>query len=50
MDMGWTKYTEQQKKAEYAKECEKQKRSEGLIVSAETILNCIDCESTNCGI
>lgn len=50
MDMGWTRYTRQQEMAEYAKACEKEKRNNGLIVSEETILNCIDCELRDCGI
>jgi len=34
----------------YRRDCEKQKRKEGLIVSNETILTCINCGSIGCKI
>ncbi len=48
--MGWTKYAEQEERVEYGKACDKELRRRGLIVSDETILNCIDCELKDCGI
>lgn len=45
--MGWTKYVEQQEKAE-AMKCEMMKRKHGLIVSDDPeAYDCSDCECFN---